>query len=404
MKNFETIKVTCGENNKISRVVIDEFLIYYAANRNNLERDMNKRFASFTHVTRKFQKEWVNMLKSQYIAHKIFMKDGLIRKYLNHSALRQLDRKGRNFLEQQSKQPWKFSFSVISDRPAEDFFTMEDVFSGDEYLLYSPGVSNTLLEQPVSLWFNLLGYNGKCWQSFGPIGAYKSFEDDDIYFFATELNNAIEDDEGILADVDRNPLPYMMLLSGANYPVTFHKEDSIVQVMAECDLDTMNTKELTESFITEYNGGVYRLILKNWGDPPHFSQAYFDESLKLLILSAKTDPGFQALVTGINEYGYNFSYEPTIRVHPSMIITAQDILKKKIVLSEYEAMFTKKTSKEEEEKLDKLNTLMRLAMPDINAGRKPDIKALAQKAGLDIKTAREVLRQITGKFNDMNQR
>jgi hypothetical protein len=43
-----------------------------------------------------------------------------------------------------------------------------------------------------------------------------------------------------------------------------------------------------------------------------------------------------------------------------------------------------------------------LILPDINAGREPDIEALAVKAGVDIK--RDLIRQIMGKFNDMDNR
>jgi len=309
--------------------VIDEFLLYYAAERNNLEHEMNQKFAAYKHITHKFQKEWINRLKSQYIVHKVFKKDGLIKSYLNHTALKKLDIKERNWLEFQTEQVWRFSFSVIKNRPAESFFLMEDVFSDQEYLLYSPGVTKTLEDQSVILWLNLISYNGACWQSYGPIGAYKSFEPDDIFFFATELKPDIADEGDLLANLEHNPIPYMMLLSGANYPLIFNKEDQVVNVMTEYELDEINTKSLTKSFKTEYNKGVYRLSLKSWSESPHFSQAYFDENKKIMLLSSMTD---------------------------------------------------------------------------INAGREPDINALAVKAGVDIKTARALIKQIKGKLNDMDNR
>jgi len=144
----------------------------------------------------------------------------------------QLDKKERNYLEQQAKQPWRFSFSVIVEQPAEDFFIMKDVFAGDEFLLYSPGVANTLRDQRAILWFNLLGYNGTCWQSYGPIGAYNSFDPDDIFFFATELSPDNDDEESILADIENNPLPYMLLFTGSNYPLTSFKKDQVVYVIS----------------------------------------------------------------------------------------------------------------------------------------------------------------------------
>jgi hypothetical protein len=363
---------------------------------------MDQRFASYKHITCKFQKEWINRLKAQYIAHKVFKRDGLINSYLNHTALKSLDAKQLDYLEFQSKHPWRFSFSIIRKCPAEDFYIMDDVFREEEFLLFSPGVTKTLKDQSIILWFNLISDNGSCWQSFGPIGAYKSFEPDDIFFFATELNPDIADKQELLANLELNPVPYMMLLSGANIPLIYNKEDQLVTVMVEYDLDSIDTKSLTKSFITEYNKGVYRLSLKKWCEPPHFSQAYFDENKKIILLSSMTDRGFKALAEGLHEYGYDFSEDPSIRVNLSMVNAASDILKRKIMLNEYEDLFSKVPSHSDQENLDKLNKLLRLVLPDINAGREPDIDALAIKAGVDIKTAQDLIKQIIGKFKNEN--
>ena len=217
----------------------------------------------------------------------------------------------------------------MKSNPAENFYMMEDVFSGEKYLLYSPGITKTLESQSVILWFNLIAYNGSCYQSFGPIGAYKSFQHNDIFFFATELNPDINEVEELLTNLEYNPIPYMMLIAGANTPLIYSKEDQLVNVMAEYDLDTIDTKSLTKSFKTEYNKGVYRISLKNWSEPPHFSQAYFDENKKIILLTSMTDRGFRALSEEINEYGFDFSFDPFLRVNLSMLITAADILKKK---------------------------------------------------------------------------
>ena len=404
MQSFEKIKTICEETSSISSVVIDEFLLYYAAAQNNLERVMNRRFARYSHVTEEFKKEWINMLKAQYIVHEIFREGGMIKKLLNHSALQNLLKKEREFLEKQSERPWRFSFSVIADRPAEEFFTMVDVFDGYEYLLYSPGISKIIHEQGMRVWFNLIGYNGACWQSYGPIGAYKSFDPDDIYFFATEVNPEIEYDEDVLADVERDPLPYMMLLSGSEYPVTVHKEDEIVITMAEYDLDKLDTMSLSQSFKREYNAGVYRLSLKRKGGPPHFSQAYYDENEKIILLSAMTDRGFQALVNNINKYGFHFSEEPFIRVHPAMLIVTEKILKRKITLNKYEELFSIDSSEEEKEEMEKLNNFLHMAMDAINEGGEPDIEALARKTGVDVETARDLFRQVMKKFKDMDKK
>lgn len=279
---------------------------------------------------------------------------------------------------------------------------MKDVFTDEEFLLYSPGVKNYLESQTVRLWFNLISFNGSCWQSFGPIGAYSSFEPDDIFFFTTEQDPDISDEQQLLKHVEDNPLPYMMLLSGGNTPLVFNKKDQLINVLAEYDMASLDTKVLTKSFITEYNRGVYRLSLKNWGSP-HFSQAYFDENKKTLVLSSMTNRGFNALVNGLNEYGFNYSDEPFIRVNLSMIITSSEILKKKIRLTEYEDLFTKDTTPASKKNLEDHNTFIGLVLPDINEGIEPDINAAAKKAGIDLTTAKIIVKAMKGSIDKLKK-
>jgi hypothetical protein len=403
IKDFKAIRATCEENSRISARVIDEFLIGFAAGYQNLGYKTEQKFAAFRHITRKFDKDWVGLLQAQYIVHRVLRSDGLIQKFLKHPAFRQLNEEETDFLQQQAKQPWRFSFSVIIEKPAEDFYLMEDIFSGEQYILFSPGITQLVQKERPILWFNLVGFNGLCWQSFGPIGAYRGFEPDDIFYFATELRPDIEDEEEILEDVQNDPIPYMMLLSGANHPLTFNKKDQMVQVVSEFKLDHINTKDLRKSFKTEYSNGVYRFTLKEWGEFPHYANAFFDENRRIILFSAMTDRGYRALAAGLNAYGHHFPDEPFICVNTSMLVTAQEILKKELVLNEYDHLFHRESTETNKEEIDKLNAFMQLILPDINAGRKPDIESMAKKAGVDIETARDIVRNVLGKFDEMDQ-
>lgn len=402
--DFKEIKRICERNTVLSARVIDDFLLYYAAERDKLEPEMVRRFARFKHITGKFQKEWIARLKAQYISHKIFRHDGLIKGYLNHVALKKLGTEERNYLEIQAASPWRFSFSVIRGRLAEDFFEMEDVFTDERYLLYSPGMTRILDSQPAILWLNLIAYNGSCWQSYGPIGSYSSFEPDDVFFFATELNHDITGEEELLADLESNPVPYMMLLSGATTPLIYNKKDQLVHVTAEYPMDSMNTKILTRSFKTEFNDGVYRLSLKRWSIPPHFAQAYYNEIEKTVLLTSMTDRGFTALAKELNKYGYTFSTDPLLRVNLSMLTISSDILKRNIRINEYDDLFTKETPQSDQKVIDKLNRFMELVVPEINAGRQPDIDELALKAGLDKQTALDIFNHLKGRIDKMGNK
>ena len=403
MKNFDKIRKICETSSSISKTVIDDFLIYYAAVQYKLDRPMTEAFSTYRHVTNEFEKEWVNRLKAQYLAHQIFKSGGLIRKMLPHAELKKFSPTEMNFLEQHARKPWRFCFSMILENPATDFFRMEDILTGEQFLLFSPGTSDINKSQATSVWFNLIAFNGACWQTFGPIAAYKSFEPDDIFFFATELDRRITREEDIVRNIEKNPLPYMMLLSGANIPVTVHKKDQMVMTYSEYTVDKFDTLALRKSFTSEYSHGVYRLSLKRWGGHPHFAQIYFDENKNIVLLAASTDRGYQALVNSINPFGYQFSEEPDIRVNMSMLIISEKILKKKIRLNEYDNLFKVDTPPETKEMLDNLNYFMSLILPDINAGRVPDIEKNAAKAGIDVETARSFYKAVSDKFGQMDR-
>lgn len=258
--------------------------------------------------------------------------------------------------------------------------------------------------QATTVWFNLIGFNGACWQSFGPIAAYKSFELDDIFFFATELDRRVETEEDIVQSIDKNPLPYMMLLSGANYPLTVHKQDCIIQAYSEYLVDKVDTMELKKSFTSEFSHGIYRLALKRWSYHPHFAQVYYDETKRTILLTASTDRGFLALVNAINQFGYRFSEEPDVRVNMSMLITSEKILKKELKVNKYDHLFHIDTPPKDKEFIDKMNVFMGLILPDINAGRTPDIEKLAAKAGVDVETARDLVKNLLKKFDNLGRR
>ncbi len=66
MKNYDTIRKLCEKNSRIAAKVVDGFLLGFAARHHGLEGKMNKQFARFRHVMRKFESGSVKYLKSQF--------------------------------------------------------------------------------------------------------------------------------------------------------------------------------------------------------------------------------------------------------------------------------------------------------------------------------------------------
>src|SRR5690606_16963261 len=156
---------------------------------------------------------------------------------------------------------------------------------------------------------------------------------DDIFFFASELNLDISCDEELVEALNRNPVPFMMLITGAAYPLTLHKKDEIIFAIGDLDVPSFDLDVLKSYFKIEYAPEVYRLTLEGWGEFPHYATGYYHEGAGQLLLTAMTDRGYSALVAQLNDGGLDLPDDPEVRIHVSMLKTAKDILKKDISLN-----------------------------------------------------------------------
>lgn len=401
MPNYKEIRNHCCQTERMSALVIDEFLIDYAARKDKLNRKAEKKLARYRHLIREFPEGWREVAITQYIAHQIFKKDGLINRYIHHSGLEHLLEKEMAFLKFYSRHPWRFSFAEISGRPDRDFFEMKDVFTEESYLLYSPGLSTIISSQQVRLCFNLVGFNGECWQTFGPINTYQGIEPSDILFYATELNRGerIENGHELLELVETDPIPFMLLIYGTLFPQSFHIDDQILEVISEYLDDTFDAGDFREHFTVEYSHGVYKLSLPEWSQFPHYAAAYYAENDELLLLNSMTDRGFNHLVRQLNACGYNLDTEPDIRVNIGMLQTAGDIFKKEFDLNPYSSMFSTDSDDEESEELKNINNMLSAMVPFLNAGKKVDFDELSYIYDVPLETVRELHEQLLSKLD-----
>lgn len=389
---FSEIRKACDQYKRVTGPLLDEFLVYYAADRDNLDREFDIRMASYKHLIETDQHlPWVRMLKSQYIIHRVFKSGGLLRSYLNHAVIKQRSPEEQQFLQEQLAVPWRFCFSVISDSPERDFYQMVDVLTGEPFLLYSGSVSQILTEQPAVLWFNLISFNGSCWQTFGPLNAYQSFTLDDIFFFATEVNPQIDSEESLALDIEKNPLPYMMLLNGGTMPAAVNNGEELFIILSEEELASVDNEKLRATFKVEYHKNVYRLSISEFADFPHLAVAYIDEKRKQLLVTAMTERGFKGIVKALGKSDIFIDEDPQIRVHPGMLATAEAILKRKIVLNPYDKLFTVKSSPQARRDVDKMNQFLQSVLPAINSGKEIDIERFAREAGVDEQLAKMIV-------------
>ncbi len=396
--NFELLKNRCETNSQISNRVIDNFLIYYAANSVGIDKEFDRRVRPYKHIIKEFDPEWTDMLKMQYIGHRIFKESGYIHRLLQGEQVKNLTPDDLYFLQQQSKKPWRFSFSTIVKSPAADFYEMEDYLTGETYLLYSESIGKILEVQSPIMWFNLIGFNGECWQSYGPIAHYQSFGPDDIFFFATELQPAIETLEDLADNIELNPVPYMMLLYGSQVPVMQQGGKMAMFIKSYIEVPDLDLKKLEDEFVLQKKRRILKLKAPEVDSYPDFARAYYNAADQEIVLSASTIEGYDYLAAKIERCGIPLPEYYYIYVQPSMFHTTGIILKKKLVFDEYEELFFEEDYLEEEEgDFEDMNKLLDLLIPAINADEKPDYKKLADQTGLD----EDIIKEMVAMINDM---
>ncbi|TVR34913.1 MAG: hypothetical protein EA390_02455 [Balneolaceae bacterium] len=159
MPDYTSIRNHCRNFQHLTSTVIDDFLIYYAAQQDRLDRNAEKELNRYRHISKKMPEKWKNMSITQFIGHRVFRQGGLIKKYINHSGLSHLTDKEMAFLELQKDHPWRFSFAWITSNPEPDFFEMYDPFTYEYYLIYSPSMTKIRQTHNPTLWFNQCGYH-----------------------------------------------------------------------------------------------------------------------------------------------------------------------------------------------------------------------------------------------------
>jgi hypothetical protein len=80
-----------------------------------------------------------------------------------------------------------------------------------------------------------------------------------------------------------------------------------------------------------------------------------------------------------------------------MISTASDILRKEIELNPFDSFFEPEDESDDDD-LEEVNHFLSLLMETINSNKKPDIKMMAEQAGIDYETASELTEQVMERF------
>jgi hypothetical protein len=173
------------------------------------------------------------------------------------------------------------------------------------------------------------------------------------------------------------------------------------RVTGESHLEKINVSELREKFTVEYAHGVLRISHRQWSEPPHLAEAYYEEESQTLSLTALTDFGHAEMAVLLQEFVPDLPGEPDVRIHLSMLTFIRDVLKKDITLIPHADHFKKTPEPEDAAMMEKLNAVLQMALSYINKGVAPALNVIAKKTGLPVETIADLLRHIDGRLKNL---
>ncbi len=341
MADYHAIEHHCRQQAELSRKLIDEFLIYYCAEREDLEQLFTEKLRKYHSIVKTMPKDWPLCIMSQYVAFRLFRKDGFASRYLRHSRIRSRSGDEQDLMRFQVDNPWKFTFCTIHDIPAPHFYIMEDVLTNESFLLYSTGLTEMLAKYgPKPMFFYLIGFNGQCWQTYGPHVYFRGFIPSDLLFFAQQMDPRILFMNQIPDLVIKDPLPFMALFAHAEVPFAYHGNDMVLINNSEYHVGVFEPSNYTELFSLSRNTPIHKLALKRWSGFPHFATGYYHAGKNRLFLSALTDRGYGKLIESFSRLGYDLPESPDLRITLNMLHAIKEILGKKVDLNPYDQAFS----------------------------------------------------------------
>ena len=402
MPDYNRIRYYCDKSCEITEVFVDQFLIHLCAEEEGFEKKFADKLASYRKVIQKMPEDWPMWLISQYIAFQLFREDGLASKYLDYLQVRRRSTKELDYLRFQIAHPWRFVFARIIDSPKSQFFDMKDVLTGEEFLLYSPGIADQERQHgQMSMYFLLICFNGECWQTYGTLSYFKGIQPFDLLYFAQQFKPKLKYFDDIPKLIAKDPVPFMILWTGGELSLTYHKEDLVVILHSEYSRKKFDPEKYKSNFTVIQNGPVYMLSLQKWHDFPHYSNAFYHQEKQILTLNAMTDRGYAKLIETLNHFGEKLPQEAEIRVTMAMFHATNEILGRIVDLNPYEKLFAKETAPKDGVEMEKLNHFMQLMTEATNSGRNYDLRELAVTAGIEYETAKQIEDQVGKKIQQM---
>ncbi len=389
-------------SNEMCQTVFDDTFMYFIADKKKMDQLLNRTIKKYQKVLEELPSDFLPRVTAAYLAGMSLGPNGWIHEYSNHAVFKNLTADQKRWLGIVKDNPWNYVLCFIKKDWGNNYYTMFDPLTDEEFPLYSPGIAAYGKEYEHAMWFFLRTEKANCYQTYGPIIPFRSITHDDLFYLAIELNPTIETHEDFLKTVRTNPFPFYLSTIGSAYPITMNRSDQVVHCTSYFDIPDLDMETLKANFQVEWNQGVYRISDPKWTEFPHFANAYYVEKDEVLICYAMTDRGFEAFINLLSIAGLPVNDFADERITPTMIVVLDKLgIKKVDRTSQFERLFTPKSDIGDENFEKKINHFMSLLVPYFNSGKEPNLEQLAKKSDIDLENAISLYQHLKESYSRM---
>jgi hypothetical protein len=404
-KDFKAMKSKCEETSKLTLEFLDDFLVPYTIERESISSVFGKQLEPFKKAITKMPDNWPLFLITQYTSFLLFKNNGLANKYINHSAVKQRNNDEKQFMKMQIEYPWRLSFYKIKALSEPMFFELTDIFTDEVFILYSPGIDDILEKQKyISLTFLLISFNGLCWQTYGPNAYFMGIQPFDIRFLAQLIDPGIKTIEEVPDVIAKDPVPFMMLFAGANFPLVIHDDHIITHCKTELKNYDLDITKLSDPAIINKRQKIYKITLPETEAFPHFSVCYYHSKKRHLFITSMTEWGYNHIISFLNKSENNLPVKPDFFTTSTMFttLTLNNFPYQLDLSGPYEKTFSdqNKTSKKENSDLKILNAALADIIEAKNSGKRIRPEKIADKHGLEIDDVQKLIDTIDMEINN----
>ncbi|OHD57450.1 MAG: hypothetical protein A2Y33_05630 [Spirochaetes bacterium GWF1_51_8] len=380
---------------EISRFIddcIDRKLIDWALRTTEIKNEFRKmRRSIFAKAVAELPEEINHFSVRQYGFIRLFGNSEMAQNVLAGKGVR-LNQGEMASLETFSDYRCFYSFFTVEQEFGMDFFAIYDHFSGDEYILYSPGLTRILLNHYQTFLFLIIDTGDIC-VTYGDLMAFKSLEIEDIFYFTKKLISESADIEHLSQEVDLYPMYYKTLYYISEVPGIISRGFGQYYCMDSYHLKKWKPDGgLTKNFILEKNQGLWYGKLKGReGETPHFASFYYDEQDEMLYLSALTEFGYEKLVKVVSKF-LEIDGEPEWLISMSVYALVHEHIGAEDKYKEYSQLFNEKKRDSESELLESINNALEEIQDLKNNGKTFDIHKIAKKYNISEEEVREIIK------------